>query len=138
LNKKGEVLGVAAAFADLSKELNFAVPIHYLSTLKPARTNWRSLQEKAVQFQASMANATVTEILVTRDQKQGGEGAASPLRSRSASRPGSVYFRNGREVLCDAAWKEGLTVFLVIHGKGYAVGYKEEEIDMKKSFEGRL
>jgi hypothetical protein len=134
LNKKGEVLGVATAFADLSRELNFAVPIHYLRTLKPARTNWRSLREKSVQFQASMADATVTEILVTRDQKREGEGG-SPLRTRSVSSPGTVYFKNGREVLCDAAWKEGLTIFLVIHGKGYAVGYKEEEIDMKKSFD---
>ena len=135
LNRKGEVLGVATAFADLSRELNFAVPIHYLRTLKPARTNWRSLREKSVQFQASMADATVTEILVTRDQKPGEESAGSPLRTRSTSRPGTVYFKNGREVLCDTAWKEGRTVFLVIHGKGYAVGYKEEEIDMKKSFD---
>ena len=135
LSRKGEVLGVATAFADLSRELNFAVPVHYLSTLKPARTNWRSLREKSVRFQASMADTMVTEILVTQDQKQGGEGAAIPLRTRSSSRPGTVHFKNGREVLCDAAWKDGSTVFLVFHGKGYAVGYKEEEIDMKKSFD---
>ncbi len=135
LNRKGEVLGVATAFADFSRELNFAVPIHYLRTLKPARTNWGTIQEKSVQFQASMTDATVTEILVNRDQKPGAEGGGSPLRSRSRSRPGTVYFKNGREVLCDTAWKEGLTVFLVIHGKAYAVGYKEEEIDMKKSFD---
>ena len=130
-----EKSGATAAFADLSRELNFAVPIQYLRTLKPARTNWTSLREKSVRFQASMADAAVTEILVTRDQKSGGEIAASPLRTRSASRPAVVYFKKGREVLCDAAWKEGLTVFLVIHGKGYAVGYKEEEIDMKRSFD---
>ena len=135
LNRKGEVLGVATAFADLSSELNFAVPIHYLSALKPARANWGSLREKSVRFQASMADATVTEILVAQDQEPGREAAASPLRTRSSSRPGTVYFRNGREVLCDAAWKEGRTVFLVIHGKGYAVGYKEEEIDMRRSFD---
>ncbi|HEX9911012.1 MAG TPA: serine protease, partial [Desulfatiglandales bacterium] len=90
LNKKGEVLGVATAFADLSRELNFAVPIHYLRTLKPARTNWRALREKSVQFQASMADATVTEILVTRDQKPSVERVGSPLRTRSTSRPGIV------------------------------------------------
>jgi len=135
LNRKGEVLGVATAFADLSRDLNFAVPIHYLRTLKPARTNWRALREKSVQFQASMADATVTEILVTRDQKPGVVGSVSPLRTRSTSRPGTVYFKNGREVLCDTAWKEGGTVFLVMHGKGYAVGYNEEEIYMKKSFD---
>jgi len=134
LNRKGEVLGVATAFADLSKDLNFAVPIHYLRTLKPARTNWSSLREKSVRFQASMADATVTEILITRDQRLATEVAARPLKSTSASRPSSVYFKNGKEVFCDAAWKDGSTVFLVIHGKGYAVGYKEEEIDMKKSF----
>jgi Trypsin-like peptidase domain len=135
LNKKGEVLGVATAFADVSGELNFAVPIHYLRTLKPARTNWTSLREKSVHFQASMADATVTEILVTRDQKPDAKDGGSPMWIRPASRPGTVYFKNGREVLCDMAWKEGLTVFLVIHGKGYAVGYSEEEINMKKSFD---
>jgi hypothetical protein len=59
----------------------------------------------------------------------------SPLHARSAFRPGTVYFKNGREVLCDTAWKEGGTVFLVIHGKGYAISYQEEEIEMKKSFD---
>jgi len=135
LNKKGEVLGLAAAFADLSRELNFAVPIQYLRTLKPARTNWTSLREKSVRFQASMADAKVTEILVTRDQKPGEKDGGSPSRTWSASRPGTVHFKDGREVLCDTAWKEGRTVFLVIHGKGYAVGYKVEEIDLKKSFD---
>jgi hypothetical protein len=135
LNRKGEVLGVATAFADVFRELNFAVPIHYLRTLKPARTNWKSLREKSVQFQASMADTRVIEILVTRDQKPGGGGGGSPLHARSASRPGTVYFKNGREVLCDTAWKEGGTVFLVIHGKGYAISYQEEEIDMKRSFD---
>jgi hypothetical protein len=135
LNRKGEVIGVATAFADLSRELNFAVPIHHLRTLKPARTNWKSLREKSVQFQASMADTRVIEILVTRDQKPDGGGGGSPLPARSASRPGTVYFKNGREVLCDTAWKEGRTVFLVIHGKGYAISYQEEEIDMKKSFD---
>ena len=134
LNRKGEVLGVATAFADLSRELNFAVPIHYLRTLKPARRNWRSLQEKSVRFQASMADTRVIEILVTRDQKADGE-RGSPLRTHSDFRPGTVYFKNGRKVLCDTAWKEAGTVFLVIHGKGFAVGYKEEEINMKKSFD---
>jgi hypothetical protein len=122
LNRKGEVLGVATAFADVSKELNFAVPVQYLRTLKPARANWRSLREKSVQFQASMSDDTVSEILVTRDQKPGGERIVT------------VYFKSGREVLCDAAWKEGRTLFLVMHGKGYAVGYDENEIDMRKSF----
>jgi hypothetical protein len=122
LNRKGEVLGVATAFADVSKELNFAVPVQYLRTLKPARANWRSLREKSVQFQASMSDDTVSEILVTRDQKPGGERSVT------------VYFKSGREVLCDAAWKEGRTLFLVMHGKGYAVGYDENEIDMRKSF----
>jgi hypothetical protein len=134
LNKEGEVLGVATAFAGLYRELNFAVPIEYLRALKPARANWRSLQERSVRFYASMTDATVTELLVTRSPKREGVSSGSSLRTMSASRPYTVYFRDGREVLCDRAWKEGLVVFLAVHGKGYAVGYREEEIDMKKSF----
>jgi len=134
LNKKGEVVGVAAAFADPSKELNFAVPIRYLKTLKPSRLSWASLREKSVRFYAYVTETGVAEILVARDQKRESEGVAVPSRARAASRPVTVYFKNGREVVCDAAWKEGGTVFLVLQGKGYAVGYKEEEIDTKKSF----
>jgi S1-C subfamily serine protease len=138
LNKKGEVVGVAAAFADPSKELNFAVPIRYLKTLKPSRLSWASLREKSVRFYAYVTETGVAEILVARDQKRESEGVAVPSRARAVSRPVTVYFKNGRKVVCDAAWKEGGTVFLVLQGKGYAVGYKEEEIDMKKSFEERL
>jgi hypothetical protein len=135
MNSKGQVIGVAAAFAERSMELNFAVPTHYLRTLKPARTNWESLREKSVRFYAYVGKEGITELLVSRDQTRENErSAAVPSKTRSASRPVTVYFKDGREVLCDEAWKEGKTVFLVIHGKGYAVGYKEEEIDMKKSF----
>jgi hypothetical protein len=95
-------------------------------------------------FKAEMRGRTVTKILVIRDHERppspgsfektpGLEGpkAASPF---SDAKPGTVYFKNAKQLLCDRAWKEGKTVFLVIHGKRYAVGYDEGEIDMGKSF----
>lgn len=45
-----------------------------------------------------------------------------------------VYFKNGRELTCDNAWRDGDTIFLAVHGKKIAIGYSEGEIDMKKSF----
>jgi len=46
----------------------------------------------------------------------------------------SIYFKNGRKLICDYAWVEGDTVFLVVRGKQVAVGYDKSRIDMARSF----
>ena len=46
-----------------------------------------------------------------------------------------VYFKNGKELICDEAWEEGNTIFLVVHSKKVAIGYDKNEIDMEKSFD---
>jgi hypothetical protein len=46
----------------------------------------------------------------------------------------TVYFKNGRTLDCDYAWKDGNTVFVVVHGKKFAVGYDQGKIDVGKSF----
>jgi TolA-binding protein len=48
--------------------------------------------------------------------------------------PFKVYFRNGKELLCDYAWRDGGSIFLVIHGKRFALSYPDSEIEMTKSF----
>ena len=71
----------------------------------------------------------------TRFEAALGDGALIELfMTPKANGPGTVYFRNGRTLLCDRAWKDGNTVFLVVHGKGVAIGYEESGIDMERSF----
>ena len=45
-----------------------------------------------------------------------------------------VYLKNGKKLNCDHAWKQGDTIYLVVHGKKFAVGYDQNNIDMKRSF----
>jgi hypothetical protein len=50
------------------------------------------------------------------------------------AQPFYVFFKNGKKFICDKAWKDGSTIFLVHHNKKFAIGYDEEEIDIEKSF----
>jgi S1-C subfamily serine protease len=144
LNLRGEVIGIATAFIASEKDLGFAMPVNYLKTLKPARMKLAELPSASPSFQAEMRGRTVTKILLIRDHERASypapiekrlgheeTKAASPF---SDAKPGTVYFKNGEKLLCDRAWKEDRIIFLVIHGKRYAVGYDETEIDMEKSF----
>jgi S1-C subfamily serine protease len=136
LNLRGEVIGIATAFIASEKDLGFAMPVNYLKTLKPARMKLTELPSASPSFQAEMRGRTVTKILVIRNHEKPplpGSFEKRPGREGDA-KPGTVYFKNGKKLLCDRAWKEGKTIFLVIHGKRYAVGYDEGEIDMAKSF----
>ena len=45
-----------------------------------------------------------------------------------------IFFKNGRSLVCEKAWRDGNTVFVIGKGKKYAVGYPETEIDLEKSF----
>ena len=54
--------------------------------------------------------------------------------SQRVEKPFNVYLRNGKAVLCDYAWREGNCIFLVHHGKRFAVSYADSEIEMEKSF----
>jgi len=142
---EGEVIGIATAYNDLGRDLNFAIPVNYLKGLRPSRPSLASLVGIPARLGAAMKGDTLVEILVLRDHPTSGRptGPKDPEKRIAARRPpasgplpgpGSVYFRSGKAVLCDEAWKEDRTVFLVVHGKRVAVGYDEEAIDMERSF----
>lgn len=46
----------------------------------------------------------------------------------------TLYFKNGRSLVCEKVWREGNQVFVIGKGKKYAVSYSESEIDLKKTF----
>jgi S1-C subfamily serine protease len=144
LNLKGEVIGIATAFIASEKDVSFAMPVNYLKVLKPARMKLADLPAASPSFKAEMRGSVVTRILVIRgDERASGPGSSERPPGRESpeamppfpdAKPGTVHFKSGKKLLCDRAWKEGKTVFLVPHGKKYAVGYDEAEIDTKKSF----
>ncbi len=56
------------------------------------------------------------------------------LPTEPIKKPRFVYLKWGRKLLCDYVWREGHTIFVVVHGKRFAVGYDPKEIDMERSF----
>jgi hypothetical protein len=144
----GQVIGVATAFVDLDQNLNFALPVKYLNRLKPVRQELSALPAVATRFEAALRDKTLVAILVTRHPTSAPSETREfmpqdkPLlfsRSRTPLnkpdvQPAVVYFKSGKTLLCDRAWRQGKTVFLVIHGKDFAVGYPESQIEMNRSF----
>jgi len=144
-DSNGNVIGIATSFIDLGQDLNFAMPIHALKNLRPVRLGLSSLSGMPARLEAAMRDNALTEILVMRDRASPERPSPpeAPVRSKDSQRtvgpqpapgPGTVYFKSGKGVLCDRAWKEGETVFLVMHNKKVAVGYDEKMIDMQRSF----
>ena len=117
LDAGGAVIGVAMAFLSQGKDLNFAIPADYLKTLKSVNFTLQDLPRATTRFEAALSDGELTELFLT------------PKRG-----PGTVYFRNGRTLQCDRAWKDSNTIFLVVHGKDVAIGYEETGIDMDRSF----
>lgn len=144
----GQVIGVATAFVDLDQNLNFALPVKYLNRLKPVRRELSALPAVATRFEAALRDKTLVAIFVTRNPASAPSEAREPMPQREPLlfsrswmplnktdvQPGVVYFKSGKTMLCDWAWKQGKTVFLVIHGKSFAVGYPESQIEMNRSF----
>jgi len=137
----GKVIGIATAFLDLGPNLNLAMPVNYLKTLKPVRLKLGSLPRMTMKIEATVRGKTFVEVLGIRHgitnnahPSPHNRGPDHGSYEPSVAGPGTVYFKNGKKLLCDRAWKDGSTIFLVIHGKKVAVGYDEREIDMERSF----
>jgi Trypsin-like peptidase domain len=125
----GEVIAVATAFLDSA---DFAIPVNYLKNLRPKPSPLSALKEPSVKFDASLVDKTLVDLLVEKNPDR------PPARTLSLFVGGqnqslTVYFKSGRKLLCDRVWKNGRTLFLVVHGRRFAVGYDEDLINMKKS-----
>jgi hypothetical protein len=64
----------------------------------------------------------------------GMEGSIDHLPTRPIQKPRVVYLKWGRKLLCDYVWRDGNTIFVVVHGKEFAIGYDPKEIDLERSF----
>lgn len=61
-NLFGEVIGVAAAFLDLRENLNFAVPVNYLKTLKLTRLELSSLPRMTIKLADIEREGALVEV----------------------------------------------------------------------------
>lgn len=128
-NISGEVVGIATAFLGPA---HFALPVNYLRSLRVHRSPANALREASVKLDASLVNNAVVEVSVNRGTAHLPE-ATTAVSAPGRHRPLTVYFKSGKKVLCDRVWKHGDTIFLVVQGKRFAVGYDLDLIDAKKS-----
>lgn len=128
-NLAGEVIGIATAYLDFA---HFAVPANRLKTLKAHPSPVHALRGISVKLAASLVDNTLVEILVKESASQPPE---KPKASATAGphAPLTVHFKDGRKLLCDWVWKEGSTLFLVVQGRSFAVGYDLDLIDVTRS-----
>jgi hypothetical protein len=128
-NISGEVIGIATAYLDTA---HFVLPANSLRSLKVHRSPVSALREASVKIEASLVNDTLVELVVKEETGHFTEKAGA-ISSSGSPPPLTVYFKSGKRVLCDLVWKEGGTVFLVVQGKRFAVGYDLDLIDVKRS-----
>ena len=48
----------------------------------------------------------------------------------------TLYFKSGKTLVYDHVWKDGTTIYIVVKGKKFGIGYNENKINMEKSFPG--
>ena len=148
INSTGMVIGIATAFLDYGLKNNFAMPVNYLKTLQPIHLDLRSLPRSVARFDAVLKDETFIEVHARgseipekysdslEQETQDGQGgyAVKGPDEKKVFESGTIYFKNGKRLFCEKAWKHGKTVYLQAHDKEMAVSYDENEIDMERSF----
>ncbi|MFC1823866.1 S1C family serine protease [Thermodesulfobacteriota bacterium] len=131
LRATGKVVGIATAFLGHGRNIHLAMPSNYLRTLSSTHLKPGSLPKERIKIEAVIREKNYAEIL---DIHYRGTEESPILDPLPLGSPGVVFFKSGKRLLCDRAWKNGETIFLNIHGKQFAIAYDEKEIDMKRSF----
>ena len=148
LSSTGRVIGIATAFLDYGRKNNFTMPVNYLKTLHPTRLKLRALPKAVARFDAVLNDETFVEV---QDRSTGDPGKSGEDNIQNRWRrlevkgndgpdgknvfaPVIVYFKNGKRLICERAWKDGKRVYLLVREKEIAVSYDEAEIDMDRSF----
>ena len=76
----------------------------------------------------------ISLIISVHTAVNGAQETVNNLPTAPIKKPRVVYLKWGRKLLCDYVWRDGRTIFVVVHGKKFAVGYDPKEIDMERSF----
>ncbi len=142
----GRVVGISTAFLNFAPNLNFALAADNLKCLTSVCMDLDELPEMKTRLEAVVQGQTVVDLWIGEKSPMAtanGEipGGALPSGRRDPgilkegrNAPGTVYFKNGKRLLCDRAWKQGKVIYLLVHGKGFVLGYEQGRIEMKKSF----
>lgn len=133
LSSAGRVIGIATAFLDYGRKNNFIMPVNYLKTLHPTRLKLGSLPRTVASFDAVLENNRFVGMRVHIRDRSASQRDIHP-EGENFSAPGTVYFKNGKRLVCERAWKDGNKVYLLVYEKEIAVSYDETEIDMERSF----
>ena len=139
----GRVVGISTAFLDIASHLNFALSVKALEALSPTRLTLSALERPETRLEAVISERAVVELRISPQKPKKPKGAGAPEGHGAFSgdsmpagnvSPGIVFFKNGKTLLCDRAWRQGTTVYLLAHGKGFALGYSQDLIDLNRSF----
>lgn len=125
LDSEGKVVGISTAFLRSGVRFHFAMPVNRLKAMRPTRLDFSRLPGRTFRLEAVMEGERLTGLML-KDRR--------PRTSSPDTPGGRVYFKNGRSLLCEKAWMYGNTIFLVVRGKGFALGYDQNLIDMERSF----
>jgi S1-C subfamily serine protease len=148
LDSTGMVIGIATAFLDYGLKNNFAMPVNYLKTLPPTQLKLRSLPKSVARFDAVLKDETFIEVQAGGTEMPGEYGGSFGRETQDEQRgdreigpvekkvfmAGTVYFKNGKQLVCERAWKQGKNIYLQAQNKEIVVSYDENEIDMERSF----
>lgn len=102
--------------------------------IRSSREHERQEKEMRKRRQESMKEAEKTKLLYAIDHELTESHSYYAPAVQTANDNFIVYFKGGKQLVCDRAWKDGDTIFLVVQGKNLAIGYSQSEIDMGKSF----
>ena len=64
----------------------------------------------------------------------GFQDTINQLPTEPIKQPRVVYLKWGQKLVCDYVWRDGDTIFVVVRGKRFAIGYAPNEIDLERSF----
>jgi len=158
-NARGEVVGISMAFLDFDPNLNFALPVNDLAALKPVHLELSRLPEMTARLEAVVHEKRIVEVWMGENAPRvpaASKTSEAALHGHPAFQsgprtnlapgspeghgpaPGTVYFKSGKTLRCDKAWKQGTTIYLLMQGKRFVLGYEQNSIDMKKSFDPPL
>jgi hypothetical protein len=82
----------------------------------------------------SMSKKWITSVIESNQEKKDSELKLSLKNNEQKAEINKIYLKNGKVLIYDKTWRDGNTVFVVVKGKKFAVGYNKDEIDLEKSF----
>jgi hypothetical protein len=85
----------------------------------------------------SISKEWITAVIESNKEKTDTKSKLSQKNNEQEKETNRIYFKNGKVLVYEKAWKDGDTIFVIVKDKKFAVGYNKDEIDLGKSFGGK-